>query len=54
MYLEHKNPPAVPAMGMLDGASTDALIYVLKQYSKNYTSGYTWLEYRDLIKTYEN
>ena len=54
VYLEHQNPPSVPAMGMLDGASPDALIYVLKQYAKNYTSGYTWLEYRDLIKTYEN
>lgn len=53
VYLEHQNPPQVPATGLLDGASKDAYIYVLKEYSKNFTSGYTWMEYRDIIKTYE-
>ena len=52
LYLEHPEPPNVPALGLLDGASPNAYIYVPNQYIREYVVGYTWLEYRDLIKGY--
>ena len=52
LYLEHPRPPKVPAVGLLNGASPNAFIYVQKQYLRAYISGYTWLEYRSVIASY--
>ena len=53
VYLKHKKAPMVCSTGLVDGASPTCKIYVLKQYLRNFTSNYTWVNYRDILAYYE-
>lgn len=52
LYLKHTYPPLVRSNGLLDGANENCKIYIKKEVLKNFTSDYTWVNYRSLMIGY--
>lgn len=52
LYLEHEHPPVVRSEGLLDGANENCKIYIKKEVIRNFTSDYTWVNYRSFMESY--
>lgn len=53
VYLKHIDPPMVCSSGLVDGASSNCRIYVLKTSLMKFLSDYTWTNYRDILAPYQ-
>ena len=53
VYLEHDKPPLVCSNGLIDGASSNCKIYIHRSVIRNFTSDYTWVNYRSYMVAYD-